>query len=330
MPTQPDANDLGVMKRFRNILIVAGLDDGSIPGYLFDRALSLARRNEAKLTLVDVVSTLASIPGVPTRELSEAVLTGRREALVRLAAGAQAEGVKLETELVVGRPFIEITRRVLLFGHDLVMTDGGRGEAAGGLMDSTTMHLMRKCPCAIWVARPRPTGRYTRILAAVDPDPVHPENDSINRKIMELAVSLARFEASELHVVHVWELYGMPVGASGEIWKQWEETARTVLKQRLCDFLAEYDVGSDPLVHLVGGKPALAISRLAAEEEIDLLVMGTVCRTGIRGFFIGNTAEGVLRRVDCSLLTVKPEGFVSPVESSLTAGVGSHVRSHGE
>jgi len=61
------------------------------------------------------------------------------------------------------------------------------------------------------------------------------------------------------------------------------------------------------------GKPALAISRLASEKQIDLLVMGTVCRTGIRGFFIGNTAEGVLRRVDCSLLTVKPKGFVSPI-----------------
>jgi len=41
--------------------------------------------------------------------------------------------------------------------------------------------------------------------------------------------------------------------------------------------------------------------------------MGTVCRTGVAGLFIGNTAEKVLRQVDCSLLTVKPEGFVTPV-----------------
>ena len=31
------------------------------------------------------------------------------------------------------------------------------------------------------------------------------------------------------------------------------------------------------------------------------------------GFFIGNTAESVLQQVNCSVLTVKPEGFVSPV-----------------
>ena len=41
--------------------------------------------------------------------------------------------------------------------------------------------------------------------------------------------------------------------------------------------------------------------------------MGTLCRTGIAGFFIGNTAETVLADVHCSVLTVKPQGFVTPV-----------------
>jgi len=41
--------------------------------------------------------------------------------------------------------------------------------------------------------------------------------------------------------------------------------------------------------------------------------MENVCRTGMAGFFIGSTAENVLQQVNCSMLTVKPEGFVSPV-----------------
>ena len=56
-----------------------------------------------------------------------------------------------------------------------------------------------------------------------------------------------------------------------------------------------------------------AIIRQVRKHQIDLLVMGTVCRTGLSGFFIGNTAEKVLGNVDCSVLTLKPEGFVSPV-----------------
>jgi nucleotide-binding universal stress UspA family protein len=41
--------------------------------------------------------------------------------------------------------------------------------------------------------------------------------------------------------------------------------------------------------------------------------MGTVARTGIAGFFMGNTAESILTQLECSVLTLKPQGFVSPV-----------------
>jgi nucleotide-binding universal stress UspA family protein len=41
--------------------------------------------------------------------------------------------------------------------------------------------------------------------------------------------------------------------------------------------------------------------------------MGTVARTGINGLLMGNTAEMILTQIDCSVLAVKPQGFVSPV-----------------
>jgi len=50
-------------------------------------------------------------------------------------------------------------------------------------------------------------------------------------------------------------------------------------------------------------------------EGIDTVVMGSVGRTGVAGLFIGNTAETVLSRVKCSVLTVKPADFTSPVTS---------------
>ncbi len=67
-------------------------------------------------------------------------------------------------------------------------------------------------------------------------------------------------------------------------------------------------------VHVVKGNADWVIPRISKAEKIDLLVMGTVCRTGIPGFLIGNTAEKVLADVDCSVLTAKPEGFQSPVK----------------
>lgn len=70
------------------------------------------------------------------------------------------------------------------------------------------MHLMRKCPCPVWVIKPAHHKKYARIMAAVDPDPIDKKSNAINTKIMELTTSLARIEGSELHVAHAWSLYG--------------------------------------------------------------------------------------------------------------------------
>jgi nucleotide-binding universal stress UspA family protein len=45
--------------------------------------------------------------------------------------------------------------------------------------------------------------------------------------------------------------------------------------------------------------------------KINQLVMGTIGRTGLPGFVIGNTAEHLLTEVTCAILVVKPPGFVS-------------------
>ena len=66
-------------------------------------------------------------------------------------------------------------------------------------------------------------------------------------------------------------------------------------------------------LHMLKGEAGDLIPWLAWKKHIDVIIMGTVCRTGIPGLFIGNTAEKVLRQVDCSVLTVKPGGFVTPV-----------------
>lgn len=72
------------------------------------------------------------------------------------------------------------------------------------------------------------------------------------------------------------------------------------------------DAARTRVLHLKG-RPALTLIRRVEEEKIDTIVMGTVARVGIAGFFIGNTAETILGRVSCSVLAVKPEGFVTPV-----------------
>ena len=62
------------------------------------------------------------------------------------------------------------------------------------------------------------------------------------------------------------------------------------------------------------GDAGKVLPALAQKKQIGLVVMGTVSRTGVAGFFIGNTAERVLYQIDCAVLAVKPDGFVTPVK----------------
>lgn len=87
-------------------------------------------------------------------------------------------------------------------------------------------------------------------------------------------------------------------------------TAAEGLHQRIGD---EPYVYLKPELHLLRGQPRSVIPDLAAQLRADLVVMGTVSRTGIPGLIMGNTAEIIIGRISCSVLAVKPPGFASPV-----------------
>ncbi|MCP4410554.1 MAG: universal stress protein [Gammaproteobacteria bacterium] len=90
-----------------------------------------------------------------------------------------------------------------------------------------------------------------------------------------------------------------------------------VTEQHQAEFnklLADYEaLGVNITAHLIEGRAGMVIPEQARRQEVGLIVMGTVARTGLPGFIIGNTAESVLNQVGCSVLTVKPQGFETPV-----------------
>lgn len=49
------------------------------------------------------------------------------------------------------------------------------------------------------------------------------------------------------------------------------------------------------------------VNRLIEEHEIDLIIVGTHGRTGIKKFILGSTAEEIFRQAPCPVLTVGPE-----------------------
>ena len=63
--------------------------------------------------------------------------------------------------------------------------------------------------------------------------------------------------------------------------------------------------------HILDGCPGAAVIDFVNSHGVDLLVMGSLGRSGLDGFVIGNTAEQILNQVQCSVLTLKPENFAS-------------------
>ena len=59
---------------------------------------------------------------------------------------------------------------------------------------------------------------------------------------------------------------------------------------------------------------------------VDLIVMGTVARSGISGALMGNTAESVLDRIGCAVLAVKPSGCVTSLVARDEAGSPAEIK----
>jgi universal stress protein E len=311
------------MTRFKNILLAAG-GEGWEKSSL-QKAAALAGNNRARLTVVDVLDELPSdlrklVTAMHPGDLQELAVSERRKQLERLVAPFKRSGVRASATVLVGKPFLEIIRHVLRNRHDLVIKAANKdGGLKAMVFGSTDMHLMRKCPCPVWMVRPARQKRYARILAAVDLDPVDKRKDTLAVKIMELAASLARLQESELHVAHAWNLSSekMLVVRGGLSHRDVEGLSRSLRAEhaRWLGELVDTCAPGTPAsrIHLLKGAADMLIPRVAERVRIDLIVMETVSRAGIAGLLIGNTAEKILHQVDCSVLTVKPDGFVSPV-----------------
>jgi len=307
------------MQRFRNLLLVVPGDRTDI-GPAMKRATELALRNKARLTLIDTVAEVPKRQAKRGRrqglDLQAALVGDRRRELEQLADANQSADLPIEVTVGVGTPCVNTIQHVLSSGYDLVITPEEAGLSGFG---ARTTNLLRKCPCPVWVVRPD-RARHLRVLAAVNPTS-EPRDDRLSHLIMDLAISLTALHSGHLDIVHAWEMEGEAtlrgsqyVSISPQELDLLVERTQNEHQDRLNSLLADCDLTSvDREVHLVKGDPRQVIPAMVVEEKINLIVMGAGVRTGIAGLVIARTDESILDTVDCSVIAVKPEGFVSPV-----------------
>jgi nucleotide-binding universal stress UspA family protein len=320
------------MHQFTNVLVFS---QGESPSpSAVQRLVGLLQKNGATVRLMAVIEpfpwyTRLLLPA--SVELQRLQVESSDARLSSLAAALKQKGVKITTKVAIGRAPLELIREVLRSGHDLFVKVAE--PAQGNVFGSTDMRLLRNCPCPVLLLHPAMQDRrFQRILVAVDPPPApdvldelhlrqeaSSEEQALNVKLMEFAMGLAEIDEGELHIVHAWTAPGedllrvegrLPRHEVDEYVASLREGARKAVEQLLAE--CPPTSGSQH-VHLIKGRPADVIAEMAKAHDVDLIVMGTVVRTGIPGLLIGNTAETVFHQVGCSVLAIKPNGFVSPV-----------------
>ena len=321
------------MKRFKNILFVT--DSELKGGDAFERAVTLAEHNQARLTVVSIIEELptdssAEIQGISMIKLQDAILEQQQFQLEKMVTSFGEKQIPIKAKVLTGVAFLALIQEVLSNNIDLLVKTADEEGMIERLFGSSDMHLLRKCPCPVWLIKSSKQGNYQKIMVAIDFDPfAHKlKDDLFNHQLLDMSIALASSDFSELHIVHVWHAYGEQRMRSGLSWQPeayvnaYVERMHTMHEGFLNELVAEVvnKAGKEIAqqlklkVHLLKGFAKEKIPEIVKEQKIDLIMMGTVGRTGIPGFIMGNTAETIFNRIYCSVLAIKPEDFVTPIK----------------
>ncbi len=323
------------MKRFKDILCV--VEPEKVWESALERAVTLAENNQANLSVIAVTPVVTAGIGMPeggpiSADLQAATVNIRSQELEAIVEPYR-QRIEIETKVLVGITFLEIIREVLRNERDLVIKMAEQHDWWDRWFGSDDMHLLRKCPCPVWLIKPQAPKAYRRILATIDVNDAYLSQEmdtrnELNRQVLQMAASLALAEFAELHIGSAWDAIGESAMRHGAFMRRPEDEVDAYVEQVRQHHTANLDalihevatyVGQDaldylkPRTHLIKGGPRKEIPALAKQIEADLVVMGTVARTGVPGFFMGNTAETILNQIDCSVLAIKPPGFTTPV-----------------
>lgn len=229
-----------------------------------------------------------------------------RQALEELCDEYRESGATVELLLSEERPWLDLIRRVQRGEGDLVMV-ARRNFPVSEALGSVALKLLRKCPAPVWVVKADAPLVQRSVLVATDLSPV-------GDLALEYGAFVARACGCELHVAHAWQVT-LATQFRSDMPGHEEELARLQknARARVEESVARRVEGVPVHVHVGRDAASRAILEGVERLGIDLLVMGTISRSGIAGLLVGNTAEKLLDKARCSILAIKPDGFQSPV-----------------
>jgi len=225
--------------------------------------------------------------------------------------------INIECQVVWhNRPFEAIIEQVIQHNYDIVIKGTHQHDKLKSVVFTPTdWHILRKCPCPVLLVKEHAWPENGNIVASLNVGSDEEEHRSLNVKITEQAKQLASLIQANVHLVNSFP--GTPVNIAIEIPEfnstEYNDTMLKHHQQAMIAHANKFDI-SVINTHVEEGLPETVIAQVAEKIDAELVILGTVGRTGISAALIGNTAEHVIDQLNCDVLALKPEGYVSPLQ----------------
>jgi universal stress protein E len=309
--------------RIRRIL-VAIRDEHHAPRGQLRKAAAIARANGARIELFHAINAPEAVDalrrgmlaGHPVKETIDAITKRAERRLAKIAALKDFNGLKVSGAATWDYPPHEaVIRRALAIGADLVVASvQPRGLGSRLLLANTDWELIRHCPAPVLLVKTSRAWLRPAVIAAIDPFHAREKPAALDRRILEAGSYLARELMGKLHVFHAYMpltvVAPAPAGQALAFALSPEtEGVHTAQVTRAFDRVAARAGVPSRNRHLRMGIVKDELASTIRETSAGIVVMGSVSRSGLRRFLIGNTAEHVLDRIDCDFLVIKPSDF---------------------
>ena len=263
-------------------------------------------------------------PAAAGADARTAVLERHRRRLEQLAEPLRRAGLTVDCDARWDYPLHDsIVRKSVDCGADIVIKDTHYHSALQrSIFSNTDWSLIRACAAALWLVKPRPPGQRPCFIAAVDPLHERDKPADLDQRILRTAIELSTALGGEVHVFHAFDVSARHCRLDGL-----HDHADRAADQRVRRRHARraHRRRRQPLHERTAIPPERTACPARQHRELlmtltdqlraDAVFMGAISRSGLKGLFLGNTAEDVLDRLHCDLMIVKPEGFAAALPS---------------
>lgn len=303
--------------KFNNILVV--LNPENDKQYALARAVRLVKEQKSEVP-VKITVFLAAYD--LSYEISALLSAEEREEMHRGVIAQRQKEIqpyleKYADPMIEFRPIVvwssneaeAISAEVEKNNYDLVVKYTKEEESLTSLIFTPMdWQLLRKCPTPMLVVRDGDWKHQRRILVAVNVSGDEDYHETLNKSLVSLSIDLAdNLERGNIHLVSAYP--PTPINMAIDLPEfHTSEYTNGIRGQYLINMKAlrqSFGIDEDH-THVREGFPEDVIPDVAKELEAELVVLGTLGRTGLSAALLGNTAEHVISKLSCNLLAIKP------------------------